>query len=255
MIDKIMECLETIEYGFKDENGFNIYKDQKRWDENFEEFYYLQSPDELKKSQCGTCWEQVELERKLFEDYGYEVKTYFICTYADNGAPCHTFLVYEENNLFYWFEHSWDEYKGIHEYKDLNELLLDVKSNFIKSYEEFKGMTFVTRYDQPPYHLKCSEVYEYMEHQELLRLNKEEYYYVLVNKDKPCTAESLNIECDYPNYIVLFKNMKRADKMITYKVNINDEYLEKRMLDIIDYNDDKLILFDSIDLDDFKRCE
>ena len=70
IINKIMSIMDNIEYGFKDEFGNNI-KDtnpQKRENDFFNTVYYLQTPEELLKSKCGVCWDQVELERKLFQE-------------------------------------------------------------------------------------------------------------------------------------------------------------------------------------------
>lgn len=247
MIDEIMNCLDTIEYGFKDEAGFNIHDDSKRWDDDFENFYYLLSPDELLEKRCGTCWEQVELERYLFEKDNIVTETYFICTYAQDASPCHTFLVYEDKNKYYWFEHSWYIYKGIWEYNSIKELLLDVKTKFIKDYDDLDGMTFITKYERPPYHLKCSEMYEYMENQELIRLNDENIYYIIIKNGHLMKALECGIEKEYSNYTVVYKEYKDG----AYKINIDDEYLQKHMLDIIDYNEDKLILFDDFEIESF----
>lgn len=249
MIDKIMQVLETIEYGFKDENGVNIHDNEEKWDKEFEDFYYLLSPEELLEKRCGTCWEQVELERKLFQDININSETFFICTYGIDAAPCHTFLVYESNNNFYWFEHSWYDYKGIHEYPSLEELLLDVKFKFIKSNKDVEGMTFITRYKRPPYHLKCSEMYEYMEHQELLRLNMEDKYFVYLYNNEYCTVKTLrdlnliDKYHDYDDYVICFKEEQAFINLDKREINVSDEYLEKKMLDIITDNNVKLIKF------------
>lgn len=66
-IHKIMNQLDNIEYGFKDENGNNLMYG-KQWENDFPNFYYLLSPAELLETKCGVCWNQVELERKLFND-------------------------------------------------------------------------------------------------------------------------------------------------------------------------------------------
>lgn len=44
-----------------------------------------------------------------------------------NNLPTHTFLVYRSGDKFYWFENSFGSQKGIHEYKDLESLIEDVK--------------------------------------------------------------------------------------------------------------------------------
>ena len=35
----------------------------------------------------------------------------------DDMFPSHTFLVYQDNNYYCWFEHSWAKYIGVHQYK------------------------------------------------------------------------------------------------------------------------------------------
>ena len=45
-IDEIMKIMETIEYGFLDKDGHNIFKD-KDVSEKFSKSYYLISPKEL----------------------------------------------------------------------------------------------------------------------------------------------------------------------------------------------------------------
>lgn len=111
--------MSKIEYGFKDEQGNNIIDiNPKKWDEEFSEFYYLLTPEELLERKCGVCWDQIELERKLFEDENIKVETYFIFLADQDMLPSHTFLIYQDDTKYYWFEHSWNKYKGIHEYNN-----------------------------------------------------------------------------------------------------------------------------------------
>ena len=113
-VNKIFSVMNQIEYGFKDPSGQNIINDLNKWDNEFDKFYYLQTPEELLTSKCGVCWDQVELERKLFSDSNINFKTYFIYIIDNDMLPSHTFLVYNDDKNYYWFEHSWGEYKGIH---------------------------------------------------------------------------------------------------------------------------------------------
>ncbi len=178
---KIMEIMDTITYGFLDENNENIINiNPKKWDEEFYDFYYLLSPSELLEKKCGVCWDQVELERDLFEKENWTVRTFFICTYENDGLPSHTFLTYEKNNMVYWFEHSWGVYKGIHEYSTLKELLLDVKKKFVVNND---APTIVYEYENPPYHISCEEFYEFAEKGTIIKLNEPLYFYHLVNKN------------------------------------------------------------------------
>ena len=164
---KIMDILNTIEYGFKDENGENIIdSNPQKWEKDFGSFYYLQSPEELLKSRCGVCWDQVELERKLMEENGFQIKTYFL--YIDDGKilPSHTFLTFEKNDKHYWFEHSWEKYRGIFEYPDEEHLLKDIIAKFKLDNSKIKNSKiYLYEYQKPKYHLSCNDFYRYMENQ------------------------------------------------------------------------------------------
>ena len=171
--EEIMKIMNQIEYGFLDENGFNIINNTEKWDNEFYQFYYLLSPDELLEKKVGVCWDQVELERKLFNNHNVEVETYFI--YAENRdeLPSHTFLIYKKNNKFYWFEHSWNRYKGIHEYDSLKKLLIDVRDKFMISNNILDvNLVYIYKYEKPPYHIKCDNFYKYCEGQEYIELKE-----------------------------------------------------------------------------------
>ena len=117
-LTKITDSLNDIEYGFKDKDGINLINSEK-WDTNFSSFYYLLSPEELLRSKCGVCWDQVELERRLFNDSGISCNTYFIYIDDKKELPSHTFLTFQQNSKYYRFEHSWHDMGGIHEYNSL----------------------------------------------------------------------------------------------------------------------------------------
>ena len=173
-INEIMNVMDSIEYGFKDENGKNIIDtNPQKWDDEFYKFYYLQTPEELLKSKCGVCWDQVELERKLFQDNNIKVKTYFIYIADNDTLPSHTFLTYENDSKYYWFEHSWEIYKGIHEYESELELLLDVKEKFKKEYNNVSESSFlyIYEYQKPKEHITCDEFYEYIETQKHIEID------------------------------------------------------------------------------------
>lgn len=220
---KIMDIMNTIEYGFLDENKQNIIEmDPKKWDEDFYSFYYLLSPSELLEKRCGVCWDQVELERYLFEKENWEVKTFFICTYEDDGLPSHTFLTYEKNEKVYWFEHSWGIYKGIHEYNSLKELLLDVKKKFVTNLE---ASTIVYEYPKPPFHISCEEYYRFAEKGTIMRLNEPLYFYHLVNKNADLSVGLLSLQYMYDHklYDLFDKNaLKYKNRIVN---GWNQKYL------------------------------
>ena len=163
-VEKIMNVMKKIEYGFLDNKGNNIF-DNVNVENMFNKVYYLMSPEELLNKKVGVCWDQVELERKLFEENNIKNETYFI--YIDNkeNLPSHTFLVYYWDNKVYWFEHSWFDEKGIHEYNNLNDSLNDVEIKFIKSRENEvpKGLdVHIYKYNKPNYNISCDEFYNYI---------------------------------------------------------------------------------------------
>lgn len=235
--EQIMDIINGIEYGFKDENGDNlIITNPKKYDDEFEEFYYLMTPDELLEKKCGVCWDQVELERKLFGENGIPVKTYFICTYAKDAVPSHTFLTYEANGSVYWFEHSWGEYRGIHEYSSIKELLLDVKYKFFNSHEvEGYAYTLVYEYQTPPFHITCDEYYKYVETQKLIKLNEPLYFYHVVDKDADLSKGLLTLEYMYNNN--MFDLFDRYTKKYIKRITSDWNILEYKGKDILSRED------------------
>lgn len=159
---KIMNLMSDVEYGWLDKKS----KKHNKVDESYAENYKLQSPNEVINNKVGVCWDQVELERYYFKETNYNIKTYFLVHYDNDKCPSHTFLVYEKNNKFYWFEHSWLKYQGIHKYNTLKELLIDVRTKFIitelnSNYDE---MNLVLReYQKPNYGLSVIEFYKHCE--------------------------------------------------------------------------------------------
>ncbi len=161
--EEIMNFMNDIEYGWISKFGDRNYIVDEKYADN----YILQSPKELMISKIGVCWDQVELERYYFA--GYDMKTYFIVYYDNDKCPTHTFLTYKKNNKYYWFEHAYEKYRGIHEYTSINLLLKDVKEKFINDIkEEYKNkldMDYLCLYEykRPKYHIGTSEFYKHCE--------------------------------------------------------------------------------------------
>lgn len=224
MENNIMGIMDNIEYGFKDENGLNIIENNpNKWDEEFENFYYLLTPEELLEKNCGVCFDQVELERKLFEEQNINTKTYFIYTQNGDSLPSHTFLTYKKEDKHYWFEHSWGNYKGIHEYQNEKELLLDVKDKFINSHNiSDDAYTFVYEYQKPQSHINCSEFYKYCESQKLIKLNIPLYFYHVVDKSADVSIGLLSLKYMYDNkmFNLFDKNTEKYKTRIVKDWNI-----------------------------------
>lgn len=124
----------NIIYGFVGKSGRKYIDQDEQWQKDWFSECTVQSGDEILRTKCGTCWDQVELERKWFTDHKYEFKTIFSIFEMDkpNNYPTHTFLAFKGDNKWYWLEHSFGSYNGIHEFSSLSELVDDVNSKQLK---------------------------------------------------------------------------------------------------------------------------
>lgn len=160
---EIMDLMKEIEYGWIDKNN----NKHSIVDESYSDNYTLQSPNEVIKKKIGVCWDQVELERYYFKGNDWNVKTYFLVHYDGNKCPTHTFLTFEKNNKIYWFEHSWERFKGIHEYNSIKKLLFDIRDKFIK-YElnnNYNTLGLVLHeYKKPKYHISVQDFYNHCDY-------------------------------------------------------------------------------------------
>lgn len=167
--ETIMNFMEDISYGWVDKNNCKHYK----VDDTFSDNYVLQDPASTIYTKVGICWDQVELERYYFGTSYDNIKTYFIVHYDGKNCPTHTFLTYKKDNHFYWFEHSWTIFKGIHEYNSLKELLTDARDKFIK-YELHNGYDemslVINEYEKPRSGISVQEFYKHCENSKQIQI-------------------------------------------------------------------------------------
>lgn len=97
--------------------------------------YLIKTPQEVVNTHSAICYDKVEFERYFFTKLGYTFKTYFAYQkFPIDDNPTHTFLLFEENNSYYWFENSWEAYRAVHGKFDSYELALQyVADKLIKS--------------------------------------------------------------------------------------------------------------------------
>ncbi len=160
-IEEILAAMESIQYGFTNQDK-KIFKDE----DMVQNHYCLQTPEEILETKVGVCWDQVELERYYFDKAKIPARTFCLIAYNDSSCPTHTFLIYQYDNHYFWFEHSWSIFQGIHEYSSLMEALKDVKKRFIAVEIEAKGIegnVILYEYDNPPKHASVEEFYHYIE--------------------------------------------------------------------------------------------
>ena len=161
----LMNVLEGIEYGWVDIDKNKYINTEK----GFKKKYVLQKPEDVLENKVGNCYDQVELERALFKELGLKFNTYFMIYYDAKKLYTHTFIVYEEKEKFYWFEHAWELNKGIHEYLSLYDLLKDVKEKFQK-FNKLRNMDSdylcIYKYKKPKAYIGLKDFYKHCENGE-----------------------------------------------------------------------------------------
>jgi hypothetical protein len=193
--EEIMNLLSTVQYGWMD-------KENKRHscvDSLYSKQYKLQSAKEVLKNKIGVCWDQVELERDCFKKSPYQVKTYALVYYDNKNCPMHTFLVYEKENKYYWFEHAWEKYRGIHRYDTLENLLFSVRDKFIADEikDEFESENLcLYEYSAPEAYISCIDFYKHIEKSKNISFPPF-YFYHLVDKNVDMTKGLISLQYMY----------------------------------------------------------
>ena len=153
--------MSPIQYGWVDRDGAK-HTDMT----HFAEKYMLQTPDQLLESQLGVCWDQVELQRKLFANADIDGRSFFMVHYDQDKCPTHTFILFERNNKVFWHEHAWVAFRGLHEYDNLKAAISDIRSKFINNElgDEYNPQNLVIyEYDAPKGSLSCLNFYKHCE--------------------------------------------------------------------------------------------
>ncbi|MBR3229484.1 MAG: hypothetical protein IKF91_01500 [Bacilli bacterium] len=154
-----------INYGYLGKNGRVYHYDDSDYSLDWYEQYTLESKDDILKNLYGNCWDQVELERDWFLKNGYEIKTIFEMVKLDyeNEYPTHSFLIYKNNDCWYWFENSDFNNRGIHKFNTLDELLKYQYKKYVKllktfniTNDELEKIT-ITEFDKPKEHISAKE--------------------------------------------------------------------------------------------------
>lgn len=158
--EDILKLMDDIEYGWYSEDDNKIHGTGLSDDENyFYKHYKLSSPKSTMAQKCGVCWDQTELERYYFNKMNINHAIIYIeaCDGANN--PSHTFAIIEKENGYYWFEHSWAKYRGIHKYIRINELIRDVINRHASENNISADAKFIVKHlvDTPKYSISCDE--------------------------------------------------------------------------------------------------
>ncbi len=127
---------KNMKYGFT--CGDKVFVDtEPDFQKNMDKLYKLRVGEDFIKSGYGVCWDFCEFERLYFEKKKIPHECYFYLSfYAHNqGGPTHTFLLFNQNKKWFWFEFSWLKYRGIWEYASKEDALKDILEKFIDFFD------------------------------------------------------------------------------------------------------------------------
>lgn len=108
----------NIHYGFVDDDDEIYTPSMVDFNDKVLKYWHISKEDRLLSSGYGNCFDQVELERAWFQKNGYSYKTFFVWFELDYENPyvMHSYLVYENDGKFYYFENADDKNRGIKEF-------------------------------------------------------------------------------------------------------------------------------------------
>lgn len=166
---ELLEFMSEFKYEWMDKNG-NFHEEITP---NAYEDYSLMTPEEVSKYKRGICVDQSEFERDWFSKNNYEHKVMVIQIEREDSRPGHEFLIYKENDKYYWFENAWYNERGIHEYNSYEELIEDIKHKFVIqndiSEQELNNIEIFEQIKYP-YHLSYEEMDKYKYKEELKKI-------------------------------------------------------------------------------------
>jgi len=128
--EELLEWMDCIEYGWMDKD----YKEKNDFGNEFWDDYSMLLPHEVLEHKVGVCWDQTVFENHIFDNqFDFPHHMIFVQQFK---VSTHAFLVYEKDDGWYWFEHSFDDNKGIHgPFESVQDIVVEV----FDTMEEFKG--------------------------------------------------------------------------------------------------------------------
>lgn len=126
---KLLEFMSDIEYGWADKN----YKVYKNFGGEFSDNFRMLLPHEVVQYKTGVCWDQSVFEKYVF-DTQFNFDEVVLMANQMYYLGTHTYLCYRDGKDWYYFEHSWGNYAGIHgpfkSVKDINDLVRKWQAQF-----------------------------------------------------------------------------------------------------------------------------
>ena len=124
VFDKILKLNDRLnDYEYMIPNNGNPITHIKN--DDFIKYYVLLSPNEFEKYKGGVCWDYVAYEAMYFRAKYPNIKfeTYYQVIDNRNDNPTHTFLIFEFNKKWYWFESSWKPKCGVYGFDNKSDCI------------------------------------------------------------------------------------------------------------------------------------
>lgn len=166
---ELLKFMDQIQYGWYSQEDQKIHgTGEEDNEEYFYKNYHLQSPAVTIKRKVGVCWDQTELERKWFSKHHIIHSIIYIEIENRKECPSHTFLLYESEitGKIHWFEHSWGQYRGVHNYSTISDAIKDIIYKHQECNNDFESPIICTHLkNTPEYGCTCEEFMEFAKNQ------------------------------------------------------------------------------------------
>lgn len=95
----------------------------------------LRTAEQTEEDKSGDCHDQTYYALQYLKEMKLNPKCLFMIEYSgdviENAGTTHSIVYYEQNGKLYWFEHAWQDERGIHgPYKSTEDLKSAIKDKW-----------------------------------------------------------------------------------------------------------------------------
>lgn len=141
--EQLLQKLKVFTYGWISPVSKKVYltDDQDPDESIFMKEYRFPNTAKLLSTKTAICWDMTELARKWFKGHNFKFIACYL-EFKDKGSTTHTFIIYQEDDKYCWFEPSYQSYIAIHKYDSYKETIdAVIKSMNINSGYELHRLT------------------------------------------------------------------------------------------------------------------